>query len=141
MKLLRLTAFPTQSHLVCLCLIHTIQCSMGVPGLLKQLAPCQKLGKAFNNPELRKETINFDIAGLAHVGAEKHENDYRNGMYQPSTAFVQQILVYLYFICKWDMFVVFDGMDSPLKAPERERRDQDNKMRNDPPKTVTILDA
>ena len=84
------------------------------------------------NPQLLKETITFDIAGLLHRGARKHEAAYRSGQYRPSSVCVQRTLVYLSQLCKWDMFVVFDGMDNPLKANERQRRDDADTLRNEP---------
>ena len=84
------------------------------------------------NPQLLKETITFDIAGLLHRGARKHEAAYRSGQYRPSSVYVQRTLVYLSQMCKWDMFVVFDGMDNPLKANERQRRDDADALRNEP---------
>lgn len=104
---------------------------MGFPGIYPLLFISKSSNGTFMSPQLRKETIILDIAGLLHHAARKHEKVYRRGDFAASVAFVQATLVYLLFICKWNMLVLFDGMDSPLKVHERERRDSSDGLRNE----------
>jgi 5'-3' exonuclease len=94
----------------------------------------------FTTINFRKERIVLDSAGLLFACAVKHSSSYLAGDYTPSLQAFQRNLVYLSSTLQWDMVVVFDGGDSPIKQHERRRRDEHHasasshagKIRNEP---------
>jgi 5'-3' exonuclease len=78
----------------------------------------------FNSFAFSSEHIVFDAAGLLFACAMRYTDSYIAADYTPSLLAFQRQLVYLNNTLRWNMVVVFDGSDSPLKGYERARRDR-----------------
>ena len=114
---------------------------MGIHSLL-QLLPGgsfqQEQHRGFFNLPLQEERVVLDAASLLFQCALKEAKDYREGSYLPALKKFQEMIIYFQSLCRWKMYVVFDGMESELKQYERVRRDTradkdpDNSIRNDP---------
>ena len=98
---------------------------MGVKAILRYLlGGCIKedIKYGFFNGEFKDERIALDVAGLLYTCALRERSSYISGDYKPALKHFHRHIIYLHSICSWNMCVLFDGRDSELKAPERQRR-------------------
>jgi hypothetical protein len=83
----------------------------------------------------QKPGVNIDVAGLMYYCALRYETSFLENDYYPSARAFQDEIVYLKFILKWDVLVVFDGKDPAWKDAEHNRRYGDDVVDDDGVKT------
>jgi 5'-3' exonuclease len=113
---------------------------MGINNLLQLLPGGSSYYHTFLQFSFEGEAISIDIAGLLHECARNHATSYLSADYVPSLLEFHRTIVYLVYTLKWDVVVVFDGGNSPLKENELARResrradadDDEKKIRNQP---------
>jgi hypothetical protein len=97
---------------------------MGIHDFLLRYYRGDKFCFGFTSLCFRSERIVLDVAGLLFACAIRHADSYAVGDYTLALQDVHRQLIYLNNTLHWDMVVVLDGSDSPLKRHERARRDR-----------------
>lgn len=118
-------------------IIHTgIYFTMGIRDLLPHLpgGETAKYLYDFNELDMNKEAVAFDVAGALWECASNYPVDYLGGNHDPALTDVAHLIQNLRSICEWKMVVWLDGMENAAKGPEIARRKARSiaaKVRND----------
>ena len=109
---------------------------MGIKGgPLKKLPGGDSYIYGLQKAGLAQKPVNIDVAGLMYYCALRYETSFLENDYYPSARAFQDEIVYLKFILKWDVLVVFDGKDPAWKDAEHNRRYGDDVVDDDGVKT------
>ena len=101
---------------------------MEIPDLLPNLPGGKTYYFGLQSSGLDGKPVNLDATSLLWVCANACSERYLQGDYGPSAALFQERLIHYHVVRKWDLLVVFDGVDPPEKVHERCRRQ--NRLRN-----------
>jgi hypothetical protein len=95
---------------------------MGIKGgPLKKLPGGDSYIYCLQKAGLAQKPVSIDVAGLMYYCALRYETSILENDYYPSARAFQDEIVYLKFILKWDVLVVFDGKDPAWKDAAHNR--------------------
>jgi hypothetical protein len=95
---------------------------MGIKGgPLKKLPGGDSYIYGLQKAGLAQKPVSIDVTSLMYYCALRYETSFLENEYYPSARAFQDEIVYLKFILKWDVLVVFDGKDLAWKDAEHNR--------------------